>query len=128
MFPCKPDILINALRNLPLQVIVSFKQKPLPIGQTSVQWTPDFVEMVEGCKDSAGYISPAYYKRQVRVDDSSGQKCADLDLFVRLSCFGKDIQTNIQILVPKDAKDGAPVNKQFLFKCAALATTFQCEK
>lgn len=128
LFPCKPSILINALQKCPLQIVVNSKDRPAPMGYAYIDWSEDFVEMVQSCKDSAGYyVTPVYLKSEYRLDDAKGELVGEVEVFCRLSCFGASIETHIQIVNPAEETIG-PGARQFLFKSVAQATTFQCQK
>lgn len=128
LFACKAKDLYDSLKNHPLDIDVGIKQSPLPIGRAMVDWSEDFTDMVQASTESYGYITPAAIYGLFVLSDSSGAPVGSVDIFVRLSCFGKSIQTIFQV-VQHPAKDGGPPGpRQFLFKNNNAATTFKCER
>ncbi|KAL3285597.1 hypothetical protein HHI36_000126 [Cryptolaemus montrouzieri] len=71
-------------------------------------------------KDPTQFISPATILDNFCLMDN-GQIKGSVQMFLRLSCFGRSIQTQFEVL-----HEGS--NKQFLFKTPNMGTTFICSK
>lgn len=106
---------------------VGTRMSPTPFGTVTIPWTDDFADMLSFCQDDFGYISPVSHRDIYVMRDSSGKETGHVEVFVRLSCFGKNIQTQFQVVHTRDTKYGAP-KTQFLFKSNNAATTFQCQR
>lgn len=127
LFSCDPRKLIKALDNYPLEIAVSTRLNPTPIGISLVDWGADFNDMVQASSDSYGYVTPAAIYGLYNLRDANGLPAGSMDLFIRLSCFGKNIQTSFQV-IHQAGKEGLPDKRQFLFKYTNAGTTFVCER
>ncbi|KAI4469109.1 l-asparaginase [Holotrichia oblita] len=127
LFPCDAKALLQALKQYPIEMSIGTKLSPTPIGTVTIRWSDDFIDMVSFCQDDFGYISPVFHRDIYTMRDASGKETGHVEVFVRLSCFGKNIQTQFQVVHAKDQKDGHP-KTQFLFKSNNAATTFQCQR
>ncbi|GJQ78372.1 hypothetical protein Trydic_g22198 [Trypoxylus dichotomus] len=127
LFPCKAETLLEAIKQYPIEMSIGTRMSPTPIGAVTIKWTDDYIDMLSFCKDDFGYITPVSHRDIYPMYDSSGKETGHVEVFVRLSCFGKNIQTQFQVVHTRDTKDGAP-KTQFLFKSNNAATTFQCQR
>lgn len=127
LFSCNPSDLMKALDNYPLEMSISTKSNPLPYGICLVDWGSDFTDMVQASSESYGYVTPAALYGLYNLRDSVGHPVGSMDLFIRLSCFGKNIQTNFQV-IQNAGKDGNLGPRQFFFKYTNAGTTFKCER
>lgn len=108
------------MTNTPLTLAVSTKGSTSPLGVVTIPWGPDFLDVVSASKEDSGYLTPVALKSIFPVEGDT--TVGEMEVTVRLSCFGKNVQTNIQVI--KEGQSG----KQFLFKETSAGTTFQCQK
>lgn len=127
LFPCDAKVLLQALKQYPIEMSVGTRISPAPIGTITIKWSDDFIDMVSFCQDDFGYISPVTHRDIYPMHDNTGKETGHVEVFVRLSCFGKNIQTQFQVVRTKDGKNGSG-KTQFLFKNNNAATTFQCQR
>lgn len=128
LFSCNPLELLTAVETYPLEISICTRMNPLPYGTSIVDWGSEFSDMVQASSESYGYVTPAAIYGLYNLRDSSGLPVGSVDLFIRLSCFGKNIQTSFQVIQQQTGKDGVVGPRQYLFKYTNAGTTFICER
>lgn len=118
LIPLLQENLQQALENQNLEVTVGIRGDVKPIGSSSAPWDDCFKEMVQVSHEE--FVTPASISDNFCLMESGVIK-GNVQLFLRLSCFGKSIQTQFEVL-----HEGG--KSQFLFKTPNMATTFVCSK
>ncbi|XP_044745973.1 uncharacterized protein LOC123307645 isoform X3 [Coccinella septempunctata] len=118
LIPLLQENLLQVLDSQSLEVTVGVRGDVIPIGTSSAPWDDSFKEMVQASHEE--FVTPASIFDNFCLMENGVIK-GNVQLFLRLSCFGKSIQTQFEVLHDSG-------NKQFLFKTPNMATTFICSK
>ncbi|XP_045479461.1 uncharacterized protein LOC123684295 isoform X2 [Harmonia axyridis] len=116
--PLLQEELLQALDTQGLEVTVGVRGDVVPLGTSSAPWDDCFKEMVQASHEE--FVTPVSINDDFCLIENGVIK-GNVQMFLRLSCFGKNIQTHVEVL-----QEGG--NRQFLFKSPNMATTFICSK
>lgn len=117
------------MKNSPLVVKVQNQKHPEQLlGSATIPWAQEYLKMVERCADEpAEPVAPVSSQETYTLKNGiTGDKLGSIKLFLRISCFGRSIQTRFQIM--DGTEDEKRLPKQFLFKSNSAETTFQAQR
>lgn len=126
LFPCKANYLLQTLVKSPLELSLKQNTAPYTLGRVKVSWPPNFLEMVEKSRINPNNVEPASVCTTYELIDGNETHVASLEVLIRLSSYGHNLQTQFQIVPNKSNGTGQPANKYF-FRNINTATTFKAE-
>lgn len=98
------------------------------MGEVLVPWGLEFIDMVDKSKYISDNVTPVSVKNTYDVNSNEGGDIvANIDLLIRLSCYGKSIQTQFQVITRQATERTLP-SQRFLFKSSNADATFQAQK
>ncbi|XP_076259333.1 uncharacterized protein LOC143195774 isoform X2 [Rhynchophorus ferrugineus] len=117
LFTSKPSILRQLLLSDPF--IITLYDGNKTIGQAQVHWKKEFAEMVKFF-ESLGIVKSTTFEEWHELKQNN-KPVAKVNVFIRMSCFGSNVQTMFQI-----RRDGSRHN--YLFRQRNESKIFKVEK
>lgn len=117
MFTSTPKEFIHHLKNEYLEVSLRIHQKTM--ASVFVPWPNNFPELVQ-LFENIGVVKPAEYRDVEQLSSIRGETICQIDLSVRLSCFGDSVETQYQAKVVGN-------QNEYILKNPYDKHTFKCE-
>ncbi|KAH1007871.1 hypothetical protein HUJ04_005051 [Dendroctonus ponderosae] len=118
LFVSKPSDLRQLLVSDPYQITLYDGNKT--IGFTTEFWKREFSEMIKFF-ESLGIVKSTAVEDMYELQNDRGVTTAKIDVFLRMSCFGQNLQTMFQI-------KQAGQKQEFIFRQRNTSRTFKVEK
>ncbi|KAL1514070.1 hypothetical protein ABEB36_003392 [Hypothenemus hampei] len=118
LFIAKPSILRHLLQTDPYQMVL-YNGNVL-IGSTSRLWKREFSEMIKFF-DLVGIVKSTTEEGAYELHNDKGKLTAKLEVYLRMSCFGENLQTMFQI--KKKGQD-----YEYIFRQRNASKTFKVQR
>ncbi|XP_060536280.1 uncharacterized protein LOC132708157 [Cylas formicarius] len=118
LFTSRPSTLRNLLETEPLEIGLYDGVKLC--GSVTVPWKLEFSEMIKFF-ETIGMVKSCVIHELFPFTSDYDTKVADIDIFLKMSCFGENVQTLFQVR-------HFGKNQELIFRQGNKSETFKCER